>query len=419
AGHPRQRVRRGLPQGRARRAAADHRPGLDHRQRRNPDRGGRSVRLGHPRNPVTDMRGYDLIVIGAGIIGASCAEQALAAGRRVAIVESQVAGGGVTAASMGHLVAMDDDPAELALSQYSIRLWDAFGGLAEAEYRRCGTLWGAADDAEMAAVPGKIPRLQAAGVQAQALDAAQLRELEPQLASGLAGGMLVPGEGVVYPPRAVDWLMRKCRNAGATLVRRQAVRLLDDGVELDDGSVLHGPVLVAAGGASAALLPELPMHARRGHLVITDRYPGLVRHQVLELGYADSAHGDAEVSVAFNVQPRPTGQLLLGSSRERSASGPEVHPPVLARMLERAFRYLPALRALQATRVWTGLRPCTRDGRPYIGAVPGRGGCWVATGHEGLGVPTALGTARLPPALLDARPPEIAPSPYDPARVAA
>ncbi len=365
------------------------------------------------------MPGYDLIVIGAGIIGASCAQQALADGRKVAIVEADVAGGGVTAASMGHLVAMDDDPAELALSRYSIRLWDAFEGLAEAEYRRCGTLWVAADDEEMAAVPAKIARLRAAGVHAEAVDAAQLRELEPQLAPELVGGMLVPGEGVLYPPRAVDWLMARCRAAGATLVRRRAVRLLDGGVELDDGSVLRGPVLVAAGGASAALLPELPMHPRRGHLVITDRYPGMVRHQVLELGYADSAHGDAEVSVAFNLQPRPTGQLLIGSSRERSASGREIHPPVLARMLARAFRYLPALRALQATRVWTGLRPCTRDGRPYIGAVPGRGGCWVATGHEGLGVTTALGTARLLLDLLDARAPEIDPSPYDPARVAA
>src|SRR5690606_11554004 len=195
AGHPRQRVRRHLSQGRARRPAADHRPGLDHRQCRNPRRGGRPVRLGYSRNAVTAMRDYDLIVIGAGIIGASCAERALADGRRVAIVEADVAGGGVTAASMGHLVAMDDDPAELALSQYSIRLWDAFEGLEQAEYRRCGTLWVAADGDEMAAVPAKVARLAAAGIRAEALDAAQLREIEPQLAPGLAGGMLVPGEG--------------------------------------------------------------------------------------------------------------------------------------------------------------------------------------------------------------------------------
>ncbi len=366
------------------------------------------------------MSGYDLIVVGAGIIGASCAERAAASGRRVAIVEAEVVGGGATAASMGHLVVMDDDPAELALSHYSITLWQDLAGLAEAEFSRCGTLWVAASDAELRMVPDKIARLAAAGIRAEAVDAAGLRALEPHLAADLAGGMRVADEAVVYPPRVAAWLAGRATAAGACLFRGQrALRLRDGGVELDDGRVLRGPVLVAAGNASGELLPELPMHARRGHLVITDRHPGLLRHQVLELGYADSAHGDAEVSVAFNVQPRPTGQLLIGSSRERGRSGPELHPPVLARMLERAFRYLPALRGLQAIRAWTGLRPCTADGRPYIGAVPGRRGCWVATGHEGLGVTTALGTARLLVDLIDGREPAIDPAPYDPARVAA
>ncbi|MEZ0472172.1 NAD(P)/FAD-dependent oxidoreductase [Luteimonas salinilitoris] len=366
------------------------------------------------------MREFDLIVVGAGIIGASCAERAVAGGRRVAIVEADVAGGGVTAASMGHLVAMDGDPAELALARYSLGLWAGFEGLAAADFSRCGTLWVAANETEMAAVPGKIARLGKAGIHAERIDAGRLRELEPHLAPDLAGGLLVPGEGTVYPPRAVAWLIGRCIDAGAILVRgRHVLRVLRDGVALDDGAVLRGPVLVAAGAASNALLPELPMHVRRGHLVITDRHPGLLRHQVLELGYADSAHGDAEVSVAFNVQPRPTGQLLIGSSRERREAGPEVHPSVLRRMLERAFRYLPVLRGLQAIRAWTGLRPCTADGRPYIGAVPGRADCWVATGHEGLGVTAAPGTARLLLDLIDGRHPAIDPAPYDPARVAA
>ena len=66
------------------------------------------------------------------------------------------------------------------------------------------------------------------------------------------------------------------------------------------------------------------MRARKGHLVITDRYAQLVHHQLLELGYADSAHGDADSSVAFNVQPRPTGQILIGSSRQYKVEDPAV-----------------------------------------------------------------------------------------------
>ncbi len=91
---------------------------------------------------------------------------------------------------------------------------------------------------------------------------------------------------------------------------------------------------------------------------------------MLELGYADSAHGADDTSVAFNVQPRPTGQMLIGSSRQFGEHDRAVDAG-LQQMLQRAFAYLPVLRE-QAIRVWTGLRPATPDGRPYLGAVPGR-----------------------------------------------
>ena len=363
------------------------------------------------------MSGFDLIVVGAGIVGAACADAAAAAGLRVAIVESGTIGGGSTAAAMGHLVAMDDDPAELALSAYSLRLWEEFAQLPAAEFSRCGTLWVARQARELEAIPAKIQRLAAAGVHAEAIDAEALYRLEPALVPGLAGGMRVAAEAVVYPPRMARHLVERALAAGAQLYAgRRALALAAGGLRLDDGSTLSGPVLVATGCALPELLPELPMRARKGQLVITDRYPGFVGHQLLELGYADSAHGSDGSSVAFNVQPRPTGQILIGSSREFDASDRSVSMPMLQRMLERAFAFLPALRQLQAIRVWTGLRPATPDGRPYLGAVPERADVWVAAGHEGLGVTTALGSARLLLDLLLQRTPALDPAPFAPAR---
>ena len=364
-------------------------------------------------------RSYDLIVIGAGIIGAACAEAASAEGMRVAIVEPGPIGGGATAAAMGHLVAMDDDPAELALARYSMGCWEQYASLPEAEFSRCGTLWVARDERELAGVSARIKRLANAGVQAQMLDAAALYKEEPALRNGLAGGMLVPSEAVVYPPRMARHLIRLSAERGASLLAgRSAVQLGAGSVTLDDGTTLHGPLLVAAGCATPALLPRLAIRPRKGHLAITDRYPGTLRHQVLELGYADSAHGGGASSVAFNVQPRPTGQILIGSSREFDATDGEVSMPILRRMLERAFEFMPTLRDLKALRVWTGFRPATPDGRPYLGAMDETRNLWVAAGHEGLGVTTALGSARLLMDLMLGHAPAIDPAPYSPTRVA-
>jgi glycine/D-amino acid oxidase-like deaminating enzyme len=366
------------------------------------------------------MTAYDLIVVGAGIVGAHCADMAAAEGLRVAIVERGPIGGGATAAAMGHLVAMDDDPAEFALARYSLRLWEELADLADAEFSRCGTLWVARHEAEAHAATLRAGRLAVAGVTAIALDAEALYELEPALAPGMHGGMLVPDEAVVYPPRVARHLVRRACSRGARLFAGRAARRLNrDGVLLDDGTSLSGALLIATGCALPELLPHLPMRSRKGHLVITDRYPSLLRHQVLELGYADSAHGAAESSVAFNVQPRPTGQILIGSSREFAATDAAVSPVMVQRMLARAFEFMPALRGLQALRTWTGFRPTTPDGRPYLGAVPGHRRVWVAAGHEGLGVTTAPGSARLLMDLFLGRTPAIDPAPYAPARLVA
>jgi glycine/D-amino acid oxidase-like deaminating enzyme len=163
----------------------------------------------------------------------------------------------------------------------------------------------------------------------------------------------------------------------------------------------------------------LPLQPKKGHLIITDRYPGVVRPQLLELGYIKSAHHAEGTSVAFNVQPRPTGQLLIGSSRQFDTTDPAIEMPVLAQMLKRAARYLPSLPGLNAIRAWTGFRAASPDGLPLIGqAGDDLRGVWLAVGHEGLGVTTSLATANVLAAQILDEPPPIPAAPYLPARFA-
>ncbi len=360
---------------------------------------------------------HDLIVIGAGIVGAACAEAAVAAGLRVAVVESGAIGGGASAAAMGHLVAMDGDPHELALCVYSLQLWQRWAPWPESEHQRCGTLWVAREEAELEGVAARVEALAAAGVRAEALDARGVQALEPALAAGMKGGMRVVDDAVVYPPRVAWRLIEEARGAGAQLfIGTRAERLVDGGVRLADGRELRGPVLVATGVAVPELLPELPMRPRKGQLVITERHRPLLRHQLIEMGYAAAAHAADAASVSFNVQPRPNGQLLIGSSREYDATGTEISLPLLRRMLQRAIGFVPALREVRALRSWCGFRPATADGLPYLGPVPGRRDVWVAAGHEGLGITAAPGSARLVIDTLLGRAPALPLAPYLPER---
>jgi D-hydroxyproline dehydrogenase subunit beta len=150
--------------------------------------------------------------------------------------------------------------------------------------------------------------------------------------------------------------------------------------------------------------------------VITDRRPGYARHQLVELGYLKSAHSVTEDSVAFNVQPRKTGQILIGSSRQFGSQETRAEQKMVSAMLSRAIEYMPSLGNLPAIRVWTGFRAATPDKLPLIGPSTADSSLWLATGHEGLGITTSLATAALLAAQITGATPAIPFEPYLPSR---
>jgi glycine/D-amino acid oxidase-like deaminating enzyme len=366
------------------------------------------------------MAAPDVVVIGAGIVGAACALACAQEGLGVTVIEAELAGGGATAAGMGHLVVMDDSEAQFALTRYSVELWRELSSELpqDAEYTPYGTIWVAADGEEMAHVAGKREFYAARGVATEILDPRALAEAEPHLRPGLAGGLLVPGDAVVYPPCAARYFVESAERRGAKLqVGRRVIEILRDGVQLEDSTRISAGVVVnAAGSWAPRLTPGIDVRPRKGHLVITDRYPGFVRHQLVELGYLKSAHSVSADSVAFNIQPRPTGQLLIGSSRQFGAEDSSVEQSMLVRMVARAIEFMPELGGLLATRAWIGFRAATPDKLPLIGPWPENDRLFLATGHEGLGITTSLATAALLADQLMGRASRIPQAPYLPGR---
>jgi glycine/D-amino acid oxidase-like deaminating enzyme len=361
----------------------------------------------------------DAIIVGAGIVGAACAAALAGDGLRVLVLDAGAPALGTTAAGMGHLVVMDDSPEQLALTEYSTALWAAQSEAmrAASELEWCGTVWVAEDDAQLAAVHAKQRRYAEQGMTTYVLDERMLAEAEPNLRRGLPGGLLVPGDGVIYPPSAALALLALARERGAIIRDHAPVdAIVANGVSMGGSTVTADVVVNAAGAQAARLTPGLSVVPRKGHLVITERHPGFCRHQIVELGYLTSAHVMTDESVAFNVQPRVTGQVLVGSSRELVGWDPQINRRVLARMIERACEFMPGLASLAAVRTWTGFRPATPDKLPLIGRWPETPGLWIAAGHEGLGITTSLGTAALLADLVAGRTPTIDPAPYAPDR---
>jgi glycine/D-amino acid oxidase-like deaminating enzyme len=357
----------------------------------------------------------DVIIVGGGIVGAAIARELSSDGRRVLVLERAFVGAGATGAGMGHIVVMDDSPAQLALTVGSRDLLDELAAdlTGACERDASGTLWIAEDEEQMAEVRLKQERHEAVGVACEILDAHALAAAEPNLRRGLAGALRVAGDAVVYPPAVARWLMDRAVEAGTEVRCGVDVQSIANGVVATDRGMFSAPDIINATGAHA---PQLSSNAdivpRKGHLLITDRYPAFCRHQLVELGYLASAHTMNSESVAFNIQPRRTGQLLIGSSRELAGWDASVNRRIVQRMLQRAVEFMPRLTSLDIIRTWTGFRPATAHKLPYISRVPSQPGVWIAAGHEGIGSTTALGSARLLADLMLGREPWTDPEPY-------
>ena len=367
---------------------------------------------------------FDAVVVGAGIVGAACAREMANAGLRVCVCErTDVIGGGATAAGMGHLAVMDDSSAQFALTSYSQQLWrDIADELPpDAEYLPCGSLWVAADEEEFQEVKRKHRFYSERDIPVEILDEKQLRAAEPNLRPGLVGALRMPSDSVCYPPRAAKhFIEAPARRPIETFLCTGIRAVSDAAVTTGDGThISAGVTIVATGTMVSELIRDVDVRPRKGHLLITDRYPGFLRHQLIELGYLKSAHSTTSDSVAFNAQPRVTGQVLIGSSRQYGEEDPRIDRPVLSKLLRRAIEYMPALEGMSTIRTWTGFRAATPDKLPLVGCCPGYRNVYLATGHEGLGISTSLATARLLADLILEKPSAIFREPFSPERVQA
>ena len=372
----------------------------------------------------------DVVVIGAGAVGAACAYFAALAGLKVAVLDSGPVAGGTSSACEGNILVSDKEAGpELELSLYSQSLWR--GELAEHgplwEFESKGGLVVSALETTQANLARLAGRQREAGIDVELVAGAELHSHEPHLAPGMAGGAFYPQDAQVQPMLAAAHLLRLARGLGATvhpgtevtgfLRRGDAVT----GVATARGNVSANSVVNAAGtwgGAVASLAGvRVPVLPRKGYVMVTEPLPVMVRHKVYAAEYVDNvASSDAGLQTSPVVEGTDSGTILIGSSRERVGFDKSFNPHVLAEMAGKAMALFPFLQEAKVLRSYFGFRPYCPDHLPVIGPDPRAPGLWHACGHEGAGIGLSVGTGALVAASLTGTAPALDLAPFAPER---
>jgi glycine oxidase len=369
-----------------------------------------------------------LAVVGAGVIGLSCAWRAAEAGWTVQLVDPEP-GGGSSWVAGGMLAPVTEawpgEEALLELGAESLRRWPSFAAElteaagAPAGLRTEGTVVVAAaagDRVELDALAGYLSRI---GRDVERLTGRELRRLEPSIGPDVRGGLSVPGDLAVDNRVLLAALLTAARRAGVEFVaaRARAVsggRVELGGVELDGSAALDvDAVLVAAGAHAAALHPALDGLVRP------------VKGEILRLRHRPGALPPPSRTVRAVVDGRPVyavprdgGGLVVGATQYETGFDTEPTVGGVRDLLRDAERVLPGIAEYALVEALAGLRPGTPDNLPLIGTVGGAGGPLVATGHGRNGMLLAPLTAAAVVARLAGEPTSDVLAAADPARFA-
>ncbi len=373
----------------------------------------------------------DIVIIGGGIIGTSCAFFLAREGVKVILVERNEIASGTSSAGEGNILVSDKLPGpELALAQLGRNIWqeladelsddfefDPKGGILVAE---------TADD--WASLVSHVQELQNAGVTAHLLTYDELYALEPHLARDIAGAALFPEDAQGYPPAACRSLVNSAQRSGLTVLDHTEVLSIErdqhnaiSAVVTSNSTISTPRVINAAGPWSkqiAALAGcDLPILPRKGHLLVTEALPPRVYHKVAEVGYTTTVtQAQNNLQVAAVVEGTRSGNILLGSSRQFVGFDESIEQRVVQAILQRAQRFFPVLTPTPTFHVRVGFRPYSPDHLPIIGEMPDVPGFYVNTGHEGAGFGLGPVSAKLLSQLILKRSCDMSLAPFQPAR---
>jgi glycine oxidase len=344
-------------------------------------------------------------VVGAGIIGLAVAWRCAQRGCAVTVYDPAPAGG-ATAVAAGMLAPVGEarfgeEPLHRLLMAGAGR-WPAFAAeLATASgvdlgYREDGTLVVALTGDDVRAVTRLADYHRRAGLPVEPLPAAAVREREPLLSPRIRGGAYVARDRQVDPRRVAAALRRAAAAAGAVLVERRAPSIVDPDI-----------VVLAAGHATAALAPGVPVRPVKGQ-ILRLRAPGPGLRHVIR-GYAANR--------AVYLVPRADGEVVVGATEEERGADRSVTAGGVLDLLRPAVDLVPGLAEYELVEAAAGLRPGTPDNAPVVGWLDPR--TIVATGHYRDGVLLAPLTADAVADLVTGRPPPPEIAGFGPGRFAA
>jgi len=324
-----------------------------------------------------------LVIVGAGVVGASIALRAADAGHRVTLLDPDPRSGASWVAG-GMLAPITEAwPGEedlLELGTAALRSWPRFaqeltGRGHDPGLRQDGTVVAAVDSADRAELDTVADFLAQQGREVRRLTGRELRGLEPGIGPNVRSGLHVPGDLAVDNRKLLGALHRSLTDLRVEPIRAQAVAVQPGVVGCVDGGQVTGDVVVIAAGAwSGGLHDGLREVIRpvKGEILRLRARPGSLPPPVRTVrGLVEGRH--------VYLVPRDDRGLVVGATQYEAGFEPGARVSGVRDLLADAERLLPGVGDYELVEAAAGFRPGTPDNLPVVRWL--EPGVLAATGH--------------------------------------
>ena len=338
-----------------------------------------------------------VVVVGAGVVGCAVAYELARRGLNVRVIDRREVGQGATQASAGilapYIEAHDRRPL-LDLTTRSLDLYDEFVARivedsgAAVQYVRTGTLEVATGPDDMARLQGIRTACSERGIGAELLDAAAVRQAEPQLGSAVRGGLVVEAHGFIGVAELTGALRRAAAAHGVAFQSSAAVTRIEG-----NGTGIR---IETAGDAFACESAVVAAGSWSGHMEIDGASPvpiRPVRGQLLHLGWPAPPLKRVVWAPDCYLVPWSDGSVLAGATSEEVGFDERATVAGVRELIDATQRVAPGAAKAAFKEARVGLRPATPDQLPVIGPSAAMPGLVYACGHFRNGILLAPLTA--------------------------